>query len=194
MEQTNLEGLRQFVNKIHPLSFEEWVAFSASWQQVQFKRKEIITRAGEVEKYLYFVIDGLQRAYYFDDNKEVTIVFTYPPSFSGVPDSFQLQIPSDLSFEAITHSSMLRLSYPEFLRLIDQYPNIERFVRLATAAALKGVIKRQAEVMIFSAERKFRSLLTRSPHILNLVPHKYLASYLGIDATTFSKLLNTIMI
>jgi CRP-like cAMP-binding protein len=194
MEQTDLEGLRQFVNKIHTLSYEEWLAFSVCWQKVKFKRKEVITRAGEVEKYLYFVIGGLQRAYYFDDYKEVTIVFTYPPSFSGVPDSFQLQIPSDLSFEAITSSTMLRLSYPEFLRLINQYPNIERFVRLATAAALKGVIKRQAEVMIFSAERKFKSLLTRSPHILNLVPHKYLASYLGIDATTFSKLLNSVMI
>jgi hypothetical protein len=35
-------------------------------------------------------------------------------------------------------------------------------------------------------------LLKRSPHVLRLIPHKYLASYLGIDATTFSKLLGTI--
>ena len=76
--------------------------------------------------------------------------------------------------------------------LIDKYPRIERFVRLATAAALKGVIKRQAEVMVFSAEERFTALLKRSPHLLNMIPHKYMASYLGIDASTFSKLLNKI--
>jgi hypothetical protein len=36
--------------------------------------------------------------------------------------------------------------------------------------------------------------LQRSPHILQLVPHKYLANYLGIDATNFSKLLNRVRI
>jgi hypothetical protein len=36
--------------------------------------------------------------------------------------------------------------------------------------------------------------LQRSPHILNLVPHKYLASYLGMDATNFSKLLGSVKI
>lgn len=195
MDPIVAQQLQHFVNNIHPLSFAEWEAFSSCWQEVNFKRRELITRAGEVEKYLYFVTAGIQRAYYFDDtHREVTLVFTYPPSFSGVPDSFQLQQPSDLSFEAITASTMLRLSYSEFQRLVDAYPNIERFVRLATAAALKGVLRRQAEVMVFSAEDRFRSLLKRSPHILNMIPHKYLASYLGLDATTFSKLLNSVTI
>lgn len=188
-----LKSLQTLVNAVYPLSFEEWEAFSASWRKVSFKRKEIITRAGEIEKYLYYVESGIQRGFVSDEQgRDVTIVFTYPPSFSGVPDSFQLQQPSDVYFEALTQSEMYRLSYYEFERLIDKYPKIERFVRLATAAALKGVIKRQAEVMVFSAEERFKALLNRSPHLLNLIPHKYMASYLGIDASTFSKLLNKV--
>lgn len=188
-----LKSLQALVNAIYPLSFEEWEAFSASWRKVNFKRKEIITRAGEVEKYLYYVQSGIQRGFVTDEQgRDITIVFTYPPSFSGVPDSFQLQQPSDVYFETLTASEMYRLSYHEFERLIDKYPRIERFVRLATAAALKGVIKRQAEVMVFSAEERFTALLKRSPHLLNMIPHKYMASYLGIDASTFSKLLNKI--
>lgn len=188
-----LKSLQALVNAIYPLSFEEWEAFSASWRKVNFKRKEIITRAGEVEKYLYYVQSGIQRGFVTDEQgRDITIVFTYPPSFSGVPDSFQLQQPSDVYFETLTASEMYRLSYHEFERLIDKYPRIERFVRLATAAALKGVIKRQAEVMVFSAEERFTALLKRSPHLLNMIPHKYMASYLGIDASTFSKLLNKV--
>ena len=32
------------------------------------------------------------------------------------------------------------------------------------------------------------------PHLLQLVPHKYLANYIGIDATNFSKLINSVRI
>ncbi|MFN3381588.1 MAG: Crp/Fnr family transcriptional regulator, partial [Runella zeae] len=39
---------------------------------------------------------------------------------------------------------------------------------------------------------RFRCLLQRSPHILQLVPHKYLANYLGMDATNFIKLINKV--
>jgi len=62
----------------------------------------------------------------------------------------------------------------------------------AVSFTFAGVLERQIELQCFSAEEKFKALLKRSPHVLNLIPHKYLASYLGIDATNFSKLLGTV--
>jgi hypothetical protein len=56
------------------------------------------------------------------------------------------------------------------------------------------VLERLVELQTFSAEDRYKRLLQRSPHILQLVPHKYLASYLGMDATNFSKLINKIKI
>jgi hypothetical protein len=53
-------------------------------------------------------------------------------------------------------------------------------------------LARQAELQCFSAEEKFKTLLKRSPHLLQLIPHKYLASYVGIDPTTFSKLMGSV--
>jgi hypothetical protein len=73
-------------------------------------------------------------------------------------------------------------------------PAIQAMILKATSFALKGVLERIVELQCFSAEEKFRQLLKRSPHVLNLIPHKYLASYLGIDASTFSKLLGTVRI
>jgi len=58
----------------------------------------------------------------------------------------------------------------------------------ALSYTFAGVLERQIEIQCFSAEEKFKALLKRSPHVLQLIPHKYLASYLGIDAATFSKL------
>jgi hypothetical protein len=54
------------------------------------------------------------------------------------------------------------------------------------------VLVRQIETQSMSAEQRFRALLARSPHLLHLVPHKYIANYLGMDPTNFSKLLGQV--
>lgn len=190
-----IEALRHQVFALHPLMEEEWNALEMIWQPVSYKRKTILTAAGEVERHLYFVIDGVQRAFYLDDDHpEATVVFSYSGSFSGVADSFLTQTPSRFFLETLTTSKMLRTSYQQLNHLMDRYHGIERFVRLAVSFSLRGVLERQIELTCFSAEEKFRILLKRSPHVLQIIPHKYLASYLGIDASTFSKLMATVRI
>lgn len=188
-----MDVLHDFVNRIHPLKENEWEAFSSMWIPVEYKRKTVLTVAGETERHLYFVLEGVQRAFYMGvGHSEATIVFTYPHSFSGVADSFLTQQPSNYFLETITASKMLRTTYQQVHQLMDKYQNFERWVRLATSHSLRGVLERQVELLSFSAEEKFRTLLTRSPHVLQIIPHKYLASYLGIDPSTFSKLLATV--
>lgn len=187
--------LQQFVQQISPLPQEELELFTANWQPLTVKRKTILTAAGETERYLYFVLEGVQRAFYIgDENKEATIVFTYPPSFSGVADSFLTQTPSLYFLETITASRFLRLPYDEVEVMRKSSPLIQQLLFKATAFALKGALQRHIELQCFSNEEKFKTLLKRSPHILNLVPHKYIASYLGMDATNFSKLLGSVKI
>jgi CRP-like cAMP-binding protein len=188
-----IELLKTFISKMHPLTVKELEAFTANWQPLTVKRKTMLTAAGETERYLYFVIEGVQRAFYLgDENKEATIVFTYPPSFSGVADSFLTQTPSLYFLETITASRFLRISYDEVQQLIKIHASIQQLFFKATAFALKGALERHIELQCYTNEEKFKTLLKRSPHILNLVPHKYLASYLGMDATNFSKLLATV--
>ncbi|MGN6476451.1 MAG: Crp/Fnr family transcriptional regulator, partial [Flavipsychrobacter sp.] len=72
---------------IYTLDDGAWDDLANSWELVEYKRKQLLTREGEVEKYLYWVASGVQRAYYLHGDKEATLVFSYEPSFSGVIDS-----------------------------------------------------------------------------------------------------------
>ena len=187
------EALKILVNAIHPLPEEDWSAFSEIWQPFRAKRKEILTATGEKEKYLYFVAEGVQRVYYFDDqNREATLVFSYAPSFGGVLDSLLLQQPSRYYFETLTPSEFLRAPFPDLQQLMNIRPAIATMVRIGITHSLSGMLERLVELQCYSSEEKFRKLLQRSPHILQLVPHKYLANYLGIEATNFSKLINKV--
>ncbi|WP_235921030.1 Crp/Fnr family transcriptional regulator [Foetidibacter luteolus] len=187
--------MRKFISNVHPLSSGEWDDFSGIWQPFEARRKTVLTATGETEKYLYFVTEGVQRAFYLsNDDKDATLVFMYPPSFAGVADSFLLQQPSRYYFETLTYSRFIRTTYLQVNEMMQRYPNFRSLMLTMLSHVLSGVLERQIELQCFSAEQKFRALLKRSPHVLRLIPHKYLASYLGIDATTFSKLLGSIRI
>jgi CRP-like cAMP-binding protein len=191
----SLIQLKQFISAVHPLPEEDLHALTSVWTSFTAKRKEILTKPHETEHYLYFVTEGVQRVYYDDEaGREATLVFTYAPSFGGVIDSMLLQQPSRYYYETLTPSTFLRAPFNEIQKLMLHYQAVSALIGRGTAHALSGVLERLAQLQCFSSEEKFRSLLQRSPHILQLVPHKYLANYLGIDATNFSKFINRIKI
>jgi CRP-like cAMP-binding protein len=191
---SGLESLRSLVFGISPLPENDWIALVDLFEPFSARRKVILTEAGEEEKYLYFVLEGVQRVYSIDaSGREATLVFTYPPSFGGVLDAMMLQQPSRYYFETLTVSKFLRAPVAGLLSLADR-PAVSEFLRKGLSVSISGLLLRLGEMQTFSSEEKYRSLLARSPHILQLVPHKYLANYIGIDPTNFSKLINSVQI
>lgn len=186
---------KQTVDGIYSLSDEDFDAFFELFKPFSAKRKEILTYSGKVEKNLYFIIDGLQRMYYSDGNgREATILFSYSGNFGGVLDSMMSQRASKFYYETLSPSVFLRASFQQIELLIQTRPAIEILLRKGLIGAFSGVLERLVELQCFSSEEKFRQLLKRSPHILQIVPHKYLANYIGIDASNFSKLINSVQI
>jgi len=189
---SHTEMLRKVVSSFGEVDEAALNAFAAPWTEVTFKRRELMTREGETEKYLYLVLDGVQRACRTHNDKEVTLVFSFTGSFSGVIDSFFLQQPSAFDLEVLTATRCLRIHYNDMTALMAEHRSIETWVRLAITRVLADTLQRHIEILSYSAEEKFTALLRRSPHVLNLVPHKYLASYIGVDPTNFSKLLGKV--
>jgi len=189
------QSIEKFITAIYPLPAASLQSFLQIWKPFTAARKTILTRAGETERNLYFVTEGVQRVYYYDEqDREATIVFTYAPSFGGVADSFLTQTPSRFFAETLTPSTFLKTSFQQLDALMKADHQIERMIRILSNHAFAGVLERMIEIQCFTAEEKFKTLLKRSPHLLNLIPHKYIASYLGIDASNFSKLLAKIRI
>lgn len=151
--QDALQKMRAIIQAIHPLSEDEWLYFSSLWIPFSAERKQLISKEEEKEKYLYFVIEGVQRIYYYDEQgKEATILFTYAPSFGGILDSLFLQQSSKFRYEAVTSSAFIRASFQELQQAMEKYPAINHIIRLGVTAALSGVLERLVELQCFSAE------------------------------------------
>jgi len=159
-----------------------------------FAKNSILISPGEVQRELYFVQKGLQMSYFEADNKTHVIAFTYPPNLCAIPGSFSFQKPSSYYLRCLTDSEFGALSYENLLELFDQSQALERLFRKMTEFILDGMINRHIELHSMSIEERFLAFTRRSAHLLPLIPHKYIASYLGIDATNFSKLYNSVKI
>lgn len=192
MSSETIPSLKDFLRAIHPLEDHILDPYVNSWQEIEVPRKTIMTHAGDTERFIYFVIEGIQRSYLLHDDKEHVIAFSYPPSFSGIPNSFISQTPSNYFLETITNSRFLRISKLVHEEFMANHHELETLLRKATELVLLGIIDRHAELMAYNMETRFKTFTSRSPHLLNQVPHKDLASYLRIDPTNFSKLLGTV--
>jgi len=186
------EQLKTFLQEIHPVADDILNDYLLHWQEYRVPRKTIITNKGEVQKHAYFVLEGMQKSYYLHEGKEHIIAFTYHPSFSGIPESFFTQLPSHYFLQTITDSKFLRISFETHQQMMERHRSIETLMRKATEHLLAGVIERHYELMAFDIKTRFRNFASRSPHLLNLLSQKDIASYLRIDPTNLSKLINQV--
>lgn len=186
--------MKEFLLSIHSVEEEILDKYMSAWEEYSVPKKTIMTREGQTERHMYFVLQGVQKSYHLNGGKEHVIAFTYPPSFSGIPESFLTQTPSKYFLETITESKFLRIHFDRHQELMKEHRQIDTLFRKAAEAFLTGLLQRHYELMAFTIEERFRAFTQRSPHLLNMVAHKDLASYLRIEASNFSKLMGRVPI
>ncbi len=182
----------EYLKLFHDISMVDYTLLTNNLKTKIFKKGDIITVEGQIQKELYFVKSGVQMSFFDAGSKTHVIAFTYPPNLCAIPESFSLQIPSKYFLTCLTDSELEYVTFDELQKLFDQSQQIERLFRRMTEAVLAGVINRHIELHSMTIEERYKTFCQRSPHLLQLVPHKYIASYLGIDPTNFSKLFNTV--
>lgn len=187
-------AVRGYLQLFHPLEDAAWNAMAAAFRTRSYDRGQVITGVGDVQRDLLFILEGVQYSYFVKDDKPYVMAFTYPVGISGIPESFLSQKPSTYTLEAISASRVLLISHDELMRLFDAYPSLERLFRKITEAMLIAAAHGRYRQVSTSAEERFQQFAQQSAHLFQLVPHKLIASYLGIHPTNFSKLYNSIRI
>lgn len=181
-----------FLQKNHVLSNEEIEQLQKVSFRKSYNKKEVIIQQGEIQTDLLLVRTGVQINFVETDRKLAVGAFYYAPTLCFVPSSFYQQVPSPFVLQCLTDSEFDAISFDDLQNTFDKYPNIERLFRKISERITVGLIQRQVALQTQTIEERFRAFCERSPHLLQMVPHKYIATYLNIDPTNFSKLYNSV--
>ncbi|MDX5418010.1 MAG: cyclic nucleotide-binding domain-containing protein, partial [Hymenobacteraceae bacterium] len=115
------------LNHIPYLTPEDIAAFLPLWKkQVQLNRYDFLIRQGQVEQGLYLVTSGALRIYYPLPDEEICVGFGYPNTLLVSFPSFVDGKPSDYYIQALKKSELLGISKADFMKLMEERPNIRR--------------------------------------------------------------------
>ena len=183
-----LAQLRRSFERFAPLPDPVWAEVRRPWRLRTVRRGDVLTREGETERAFSLVVEGVQRLSFLAGGGEVTVAFAYPPDYSGVPDSFFLQTPSAYTLDALTDGRVLTVDHGDFAALMDRHRELERWAWRLLATAGAGRAARERRLLTLSADERYGRLLRESPHLVQLVAQRHLASYLGMAPETLSRL------
>jgi CRP-like cAMP-binding protein len=154
-----------------------------------FHKGEYFIRAGEMPTKMGFVIKGLFRYVYIsDEGKEFTKSFMPENRFLSAYSSMILNQPAYFFIEALEDSNILEISYHDWLDLRKSHPCWDR---LLLQMIEKGFIvkeKRERELLLLDAERRYRIFLEEFPDLEARVKQHIIASYLGITPERLSRI------
>ncbi|MCB9184114.1 MAG: Crp/Fnr family transcriptional regulator [Flavobacteriales bacterium] len=183
-----MDLVRRTIERYVPLRTDEWERIAPRWAEHAFSKGAAVCAVGQVEERFYIVKSGVQRLSFPHDGQDVCVGFAYDGSWCGEYASFISRRPARFDVVALTDSVLVGIGHDDLQRLYAEVPVMERFGRLIMEELLLGRATREIEQMSLSAEERYDRLMARSPHLLQLVPQKDIASYLRMTPETFSRL------
>lgn len=177
------------VNDVIPLSKEEKYYLKSILKFKKLKKKEFLLQQGEVEENYYYVLSGCLRSF-FIDNKGVEQVVQFSSSGWWLADneSILLNQPSKFNILAALDSEILVLSKYDKEESVKKIPKLETYYHESLERSVIFLRYRLYEILSLPAEEKYRNFCKSFPELINSIPQKHIASYIGVTPEFFSSM------
>lgn len=144
-------------------------------KKIEVKKGQVLQRKRDLRSKVYLVKSGLLRSYSIDEKGKVHI-FMFAPEGWIIADSVPPNQPSELFIDALEDSVLIRMEKDNYLKH-DMQKIINRL----------GVLqKRIIMLMSASAIERYEHFIDTYPDIVQRVPQKMIASYLGMTPEALS--------
>lgn len=144
----------------------------------QVKKGEILQKSGELRSKIYIVNSGLLRSYLID-KKGKEHIFMFAPEGWVIADSTDPEIPTTLFIDAL-EDSIIQVREKDITK---EHQNVVPLIK-----RLSVLQKRVIMLMSSSAIDRYEHFIATYPNIVQRVPQRMIASYLGITPEALSKI------
>ena len=102
--------------------------------------------------------------------------------------SFVSGKPGTLFVDAVEDTEALLLSREDQLQLFNNIPKFERYFRILTEKSLVSSRQRMMDNLSLTAQERYETFCNYYPTLINALPQKMIASYIGVTPEFLSKM------
>jgi CRP/FNR family transcriptional regulator, anaerobic regulatory protein len=185
---SNFQQFKSWLQNVSFLTEQDCALFEPFLTTKKVENKQIILSEGQICKELGFINKGIFRIYYLSDGKEINTHFCFENEFVVDYDSFLEQKPSRYFIQALEDAEIVVFNLQTLQNAYNLSQNWERFGRIMAEYSYKTTTKRVESFLFMDGEQRYLKLIETQPHILNRIPLYHIASYLGLERESLSRL------
>ncbi len=158
------------------------------YKKIEFAKNDFLIGEGSIGNYYYFLESGFARSYAIDlEGNDITTKFFGPKDIVIDWHSFFLKKPTRENTQAITPCIVWKITFDDFMKLF----NIEAFREIGRTRLVNSFFElknHSTSIIMDPAKDRYLNLIKEKPDLVQNVPLKQLATYLGITDTSLSRI------
>jgi len=187
---TEIDLLGYALKSFAGIDEEEFALSIPFWQRRNYGKGEFYNDYKNVCKHLGFILNGVFRTYYIsaETSEEKNVFFFSHNQIVVSYKSFVAQTPCNYYTESMVDSTILYIHYNSLTQLYQKSHQWERFGRLVAEKAFDIAMTRAEDFMFLTPEQRYLDMVEKHPDIFNTIPLYHIASYLGIQGPSLSRI------
>ena len=185
---------RELARRYSTMTHEELDILESVLVPMKFAKNEKILGEGETCEYIYWVVKGLVRQYYFKNGKELTEYMATENTIVMSIESLFKEKPYSQIIHALEPTIVYAMPKKELEAVAMRSVNIQILYRKILEESL--IISQQhADMLRFeSAQDRYQKLVKSSPQLVLRAPLVYIASYLQMTPETLSRVRTAVLL
>ena len=177
-----------YISGIYKISDELKERLANDIEIVEIPKRTLILKEGQRSDHVSFVFSGLLRAYYIKNNEEVCSRFMHENHICLSVISFYTRKPGYEFIETLEPTTIARLHNDKLQKIYNDHVEFNYVGRIWTEHYCSMTEQRLLMLRGQSAEEKYQFFMEQFPSLINRLPLKYIASYLGMNIETISRI------
>ena len=153
-----------------------------------FKKQSTLIEQGDFANHIIFLTSGIVASIYQIKSKQFVRDFYFDPMIFTEQESFEKQIPSRFSVVSVTDIKCKLISRTDLETAYDTIPSLRNVAYKLLFNGFVNISRRLETLLTLNPEQRYLKLLNENPKLLQKIPLKMIASYLGITDVALSRI------
>jgi len=185
-----MQNFKDYLKSLVDINEPDWSFFSSFLQKMEVAKKTTLLSLGQIENYIYFIEEGKVRLFIpkEEEEKDITLGFSFKGELISAYDSFLTQTPSLYQLETLTKTTLWSISFNDLQEVYKNTAVGNTIGRFISEKLFLIKSKREQSLLNHTSEQRYLNIFKERPNLIEQIPLKYIASYIGVTPQALSRI------